>query len=106
MTRRYLRTLACSLILPGVLMVSIGKAMDGPGPGATADSARARPDDAPQACPPGPKPYQPTPAEVERDNIFSLLAYAVVHKNWQSGGGGAHRRRRLGGQCGTPGRIG
>jgi len=27
--------------------------------------------------------YHPTPAEIEKDNIFSLVAYAVVFKGWQ-----------------------
>ncbi len=27
--------------------------------------------------------YDPTSAEIEKDNIFSLLAYAVVLKGWQ-----------------------
>lgn len=46
------------------------------------------------AAPPTPKPtcveqgattYRPDAAEVERDRIYSLLAYAIVAKTWQSG---------------------
>ena len=34
-------------------------------------------------CKPDTNKYTPTAAEVEKDNIFSLLAYAVVLKDWQ-----------------------
>jgi len=30
------------------------------------------------------KLYQPSPAELERDKIYALLAYAVVYKDWQT----------------------
>jgi tRNA(adenine34) deaminase len=30
--------------------------------------------------------YTPTPQQVELDNIYTLLAYAVVYKNWQAQG--------------------
>lgn len=35
-------------------------------------------------CPLPPAPYNPTPAQLERDHIFSLLAYSVVSKDWQT----------------------
>lgn len=37
-------------------------------------------------CHSGMPAYNPTPAQVERDEIFTLLAYAVVRKDWQTGG--------------------
>ena len=30
-------------------------------------------------------PYDPSPVTIERDRIFSLVAYGVVYKNWQTG---------------------
>jgi len=33
-----------------------------------------------------PAPYQPGPAEAERDAIYTLVAYAVVYKDWQTTG--------------------
>ncbi|MFE8598202.1 nucleoside deaminase [Archangium violaceum] len=30
-----------------------------------------------------PPPYQPTPEQNEKDQIYSLVAYAVVYRNWQ-----------------------
>jgi tRNA(adenine34) deaminase len=34
-------------------------------------------------CPPAPAPYSPDPVQIEKDNIFSLLAYSVVLQDWQ-----------------------
>lgn len=34
-------------------------------------------------CSPTPIPYSPDPVQTEKDNIFSLLAYSVVLKDWQ-----------------------
>ncbi len=31
-----------------------------------------------------PIPYEPSPAELEQDAIYTLLAYAVVYKDWQT----------------------
>ena len=36
--------------------------------------------------PPGPPVYNPNAQQVELDSIYTLLAYAVVYKNWQTGG--------------------
>ena len=35
-------------------------------------------------CPSGMPAYDPTPDQIERDEIFTLLAYAVVRKDWQT----------------------
>lgn len=40
-------------------------------------------------CPPAPTPYSPDPVQTEKDNIFSLLAYSVVLKDWQSENAGS-----------------
>lgn len=41
-------------------------------------------------------PYKPTPAQIERDEIFTLLAYAVVQKNWQTDRGPTSRGYNIG----------
>ena len=35
-------------------------------------------------CDPSPPPYRPSAEQEERDEIFALLAYAVVYKDWQT----------------------
>lgn len=37
-------------------------------------------------CDPGSPAYNPSAQQVELDNIYTLLAYAVVYKNWQAQG--------------------
>ena len=47
-------------------------------------------------CPPAPPADNPTPAQVELDNIYTYLAYAVVYRNWQTSEDDAARGYNIG----------
>jgi len=47
-------------------------------------------------CPSAMPAYDPTPAQIERDEIFTLLAYAVVRKDWQTKRGPSSRGYNIG----------
>lgn len=76
-----LRTLAAALIL--ALLGACATTTSSPG-AETATAASGENCRFNAKCFDGPPAYNPTPQETELDNIYTLLAYAVVYKNWQA----------------------
>lgn len=84
--KRYTRAGVIPL-LPFLFLGSACRSSGGSAPHAVSRAekkAAAAPSASPEACPTAaPPPYRPTAEEAERDDILSLLAYAVVHRTWQ-----------------------
>ena len=58
------------------------------------EESNATAQDKARSCAAPPKPYDPTPREMEQDAIYSLLAYAVVYKDWQTADWSAAKNSR------------
>ncbi len=70
-------------LIPLLPLLVLGSACRSSG-GSGGSAPVAAPAAASEACPTvAPPPYRPTAEEAERDDILSLLAYAVGHRTWQ-----------------------